>query len=45
MYVLIQSGNEEALHDPTIEVEIDPEQLLTLRKEAKSVTGNVRKLK
>ena len=28
MYVLIQSGNEEALNDPTIEVEIPPEQLL-----------------
>ena len=45
MYVLIQSGNEDAIHDPSIEVEIDPEQLLTLRKEAKTVTGNIRKLK
>ena len=45
MYVLIQSGFEEAMHDPTIEVEIPPEQLLVLKQEAKQVTGNIRKLK
>ena len=45
MYVLRESGFEDALHDPSIEIDIPRADLARLKREAKQAERNLKKLR
>ena len=44
MFILKESGNEDALYDSDVSVDIDPKEVKQLRKEYKKQTNKLRRL-